>query len=110
MKQGEIWFANLDPTTGSQQAGFRPLLIISGNLLNDLAPVLVCCPLTTQIKNFHGNLVLEPTKQNGLKTKSEVLTLHIRSVSKNRFKEKIGKIDQEQMKIVHKCLEDILNY
>ena len=47
MKQGELWFANLNPTSGSEQAGFRPVIIVSGNLANEYAPVVVCCPLTT---------------------------------------------------------------
>jgi mRNA interferase MazF len=68
MKQGEIWFADLNPVEGSEQAGFRPVLVISGNLLNTYAPVLICCPLTTKIKNYKGNVVLTPSKENGLLT------------------------------------------
>ena len=51
MKQGEIWFTELNPIKGSEQAGFRPVVIISGNALNDFTQVLICCPLTTKIKN-----------------------------------------------------------
>jgi mRNA interferase MazF len=50
MRQGEIWNANLNPTEGSEQAGFRPVVIISGNLANTYAPVVLCCPLTTKLK------------------------------------------------------------
>ncbi len=32
MNQGEIWYADLNPVKGSKQAGFRPVLIVSGNL------------------------------------------------------------------------------
>ena len=32
MKQGEIWYANLDPTEDSDQAGFRPVLIVIGHI------------------------------------------------------------------------------
>ena len=110
MKQGEIWFTNLNPTEGSEQAGFRPVLIISGNILNDNANVLICCPLTTKVKNYHGNLVLNPNEGNGLKQESEVLTFHIRSLSKNRLKQRVGKISKLEMAIVHRCLEDILRY
>ncbi|HET8752793.1 MAG TPA: type II toxin-antitoxin system PemK/MazF family toxin, partial [Salinimicrobium sp.] len=81
MKQGEIWNIYLDPVSGREQVGRRPAVIISGNLLNTYLEVVIVCPLTTSIKNYKGNLILEPNKMNGLKEKSEVLTFYIRSVS-----------------------------
>ena len=110
MKQGEIWFTDLNPIQGSEQAGFRPVVIVSGNLLNDLSNLVICCPLTTKIKNYHGNVVLEPDKTNGLKQTSEILTFHIRSLAKSRLKQKIGKIKNDELKSIHTCLQDILRY
>jgi mRNA interferase MazF len=110
MKQGEIWNANLNPIEGSEQAGFRPVLIISGNLMNDLAPVVVICPLTTKLKRYHGNLILQPNELNKLSNESEVLTFHVRSVSKIKLKQKIGQLTVEELKKVHNCLDDLLNY
>ena len=110
MKQGEIWNANLNPTEGSEQAGFRPVLIISGNMMNDLAPVVVICPLTTKLKRYHGNLILQPNDLNKLKQESEVLTFSVKSISKIRLKEKIGKLTSKELKQVHGCLDDLLNY
>jgi mRNA interferase MazF len=110
MKQGEIWFTNLNPTQGSEQAGFRPVLIISGNLLNQYAEVVICVPLTTKIKNYHGNLILQPNNTNGLNKKSEALTLHLRSISKTRLKERLGKISTDEMRQVLTCMSEILTY
>ena len=110
MKQSEIWFADLNPIQGSEQSSFRPVIIVSGNLLNDLSNLVICCPLTTKIKNYHGNVVLEPDKKNGLKQASEILTFHIRSLSKNRLKQKIGKIKNDDLKSIHLCLQDIMKY
>jgi mRNA interferase MazF len=110
MKQGEIWNANLSPTEGSELAGFRPVLIISGNMMNNLAPVIVICPLTTKLKRYHGNLILQPNKLNKLSNESELLTFYVRSVSKIRLKQKIGKISVTELKQVHNCLNDLLNY
>ena len=110
MKQGEIWNANLNPIQGSEQAGFRPVVIISGNLMNDLTNLVVCCPLTTKIKNYHGNVILDPTKFNGLVTNSEILTFHIRSISKDRLEQKIGKISALELKGIQNCLLDIWKY
>jgi mRNA interferase MazF len=110
MKQGEIWNANLNPIQGSEQAGFRPVVIISGNLMNDLTNLVVCCPLTTKIKNYYGNVILDPTKLNGLVVNSEILTFHIRSISKDRLKQKIGKISALELKGIQNCLLDIWKY
>ena len=110
MLQGEIWDIYLSPTKGSEQTGRRPAVIISGNVMNTYLQVVIVCPLTTSIKNYKGNVVLEPTAVNGLKAPSEILTFHIRSVSKERFDRKIGDITKEQLNEVKSSLNDILRY
>lgn len=110
MKQGEIWFANLNPTEGSEQAGLRPVLIVSGNIANEFAPVVICCPLTTKIKNYKGDLILEPNKQNGLKKESEVMTIHIRSLAKSRLKERIGTIDKTAIAALKQSIQEVLTF
>ncbi len=110
MKQGELWYANLNPSKGSEQAGMRPIVILSGNLLNEHLNIVICCPLTTKIKNYKGNLVLNPNSENKLKKKSEILTFHIRSVSKERLTKKIGTISSEQIAQLKTYLGEILTY
>lgn len=110
MRQGEIWYANLNPSKGSEQAGFRPVVIMSGNLLNQYLSVVIVVPLTTKIKNYKGNPVLKPTKANCLKSESEMLIFHIRSVSKDRLVEKFGNIESSELERAIKTLNDILKY
>ncbi|HKI88078.1 MAG TPA: type II toxin-antitoxin system PemK/MazF family toxin [Draconibacterium sp.] len=110
MKQCEIWYADLNPTRGIEQQGFRPVVIISGNLLNQYLPIVISCPLTTKIKAYKGNPVLEPTTQNGLSQKSEIMTFHIRSISKERLVKKIGSITTAQLNELKQGLDDILKY
>ncbi len=110
MRQGEIWELFFDPIKGSEQGGYRPAVIISGNLLNKHLNVVIVCPLTTSIKNYKGNLILNPSNENGLSKKSEVLTFHIRSVSKNRFGNKTGSISIKKVNTIKQTLNDILRY
>ncbi|WP_299215254.1 type II toxin-antitoxin system PemK/MazF family toxin [uncultured Dokdonia sp.] len=110
MKQGEIWDLYLDPVKGREQGGRRPAIIISGNLLNTYLEVVIVCPLTTSIKNYKGNLIIEPDETNGLDVKSEVLTFHIRSVSKKRLRSKLGAVPQESVDYIKDTLGDILRY
>lgn len=108
MKQGDIWMAHLEPVKGGEQAGFRPVLIISGDLLNTHAPVVICCPLSTSIKAYKGNLVLSPTPTNGLKADSEIMVYHIRSLSKGRLIEKVGEAGAEVVRFIHQSLHTLL--
>ena len=110
MKQGEIWYADLNPTKGSEQAGLRPVVIISGNLLNQHLNVVIVVPLTTKVKSYKGNPVLKPSKENGLKTESEMLIFHIRSVSKERLVRRLGTIESAQLTLSLKTLHEILRY
>jgi mRNA interferase MazF len=110
MKKGEIWNADLSPSKGSKQTGFRPVVILSGNLLNDNLPIVIVMPLTSKIKNYKGNPVLIPSSTNGLKVSSEVLVFHIRSVSKDRLIEKLGTIDADNLLLAIKTLNDVLKY
>ena len=41
MRQGEVWYANLNPTKGSEQAGLRPVVVVSGNLLNQHLNIVI---------------------------------------------------------------------
>ncbi len=109
-KQGEIWYASLDPTKGSEQAGYRPVVILSGNLMNSYLKVLIVCPLTTSIKNYKGNVVVQPAKANGLTKPSEILIFHIRSVSKARLVERIGTVTASQLEEMKKGLGEILKF
>lgn len=110
MKQGEIWELYLNPVKGSEQAGRRPAVILSGDLMNKYLKVVIVCPLTTKIKNYKGNIVLKPDTFNNLIEPSEVLIFHIRSVSKDRLQHNIGNIDKAQLAQLKQGLDDILRY
>ena len=110
IRQGEIWQADLNPVKGSEQAGFRPVVVLSGNLLNQHLAIAIVVPLTTKIKNYKGNPILKPSQTNGLKNKSEMLVFHIRSVSKDRLMRKVGMINPDELAQVTKTLNDILKY
>ena len=110
MKQGEIWQANLNPIRGSEQAGIRPVAILSGNMLNQNLQVVIVAPLTTRVKRYKGNPVLVPNDLNGLKRESEILIFHIRSVSKDRLVKKLGVFGKTDLELALKTLNDVLKF
>ncbi|MBU0704171.1 MAG: type II toxin-antitoxin system PemK/MazF family toxin, partial [Chloroflexi bacterium] len=46
MKRGDVYDARLSPTEGSEQAGIRPVIIVSRDAINRYSPVIVVVPLT----------------------------------------------------------------
>lgn len=107
MRQGEIWMSDLNPVIGSEQAGRRPVVILSGNLMNKFLQVVITAPLTSKVKNYQGNPILEPSQKNGLKLGSELMVFHIRSISKDRLIEKIGEISNDELEMALATLKDI---
>lgn len=110
MQQKEIWLANQNPGMGKEQKGIRPIVIVSGNVLNQYLDIVIALPLTSSVKNYKGNIVLEPSKENGLETTSEVISFQIRSISKARLVKKIGCITTKQLNQLKHGLDDILKY
>ena len=47
MKRGEIWLVSLDPTSGHEQKGRRPVLIVSPEAFNRVTKVPVVLPITS---------------------------------------------------------------
>lgn len=104
MRQGEIWFANLDPAKGSEQSGKRPVVVISGNTLNDALPIVIVVPITSKIKSYPTCVVLESSKASGLKKDSEAITFQIRAVAKKRLSKRIGRIGGGELREILKGL------
>ena len=107
MKQREIWFANLDPTQGSEQAGLRPVVIISGNMMNQNTGLCLACPLSTKIKRFPATIVISKNTQNGLTQDSEALIFQIRVLSHTRLVRRVGEISQQELNNMVLELNDI---
>lgn len=110
IRQKEIWHVYFDPVSGSEQSGNRPAVVISGDTLNKNLDVIIVCPLTSNVHNFEGNIILQPNIENGLSRKSEVLVFHIRSISKNRFKKKVGEINADELKYIKNTLNELLKF
>ena len=108
MKQGDIYYADLEPIKGREQSGKRPVVIISGNAMNENYDVVIICPISSKIKNYKGTVLLKKNKTNNLKLDSEVITFQIRTIDKNRFTKKIGQINNAELEEIITCLNEIL--
>jgi mRNA interferase MazF len=83
-----IFLASLDPTQGSEQAGKRPVLVVSRETVNQLLPVVNVVPLTSRKSSariIYPNEVLLPASQTHLKQDSIALCYQIRTLDRNRL-------------------------
>ncbi len=84
-RRGEIWYVDLDPTVGREQAKRRPCLVISVEQYNlSPADLVVVLPMTSKDKKIPWHVVVD-VRQSGLKQTSFVMCDQIRTVSKERF-------------------------
>lgn len=110
VRQGDVWLADLSPVVGKEQQGYRPVVILSGDMLNRHMPVVFTAPLTTRIKNYKGNPIIRPDPENGLASPSELLVIHFRSISRERLLKKTGNIRPAQVREAIKTLNDLLRF
>jgi mRNA interferase MazF len=83
--RGEIWSANLNPTRGHEQAGERPVLIISTNAFNyGPADLVFVLPLTRTNRRIPLHVPVDPP-EGGLTARSYILCDAMRSIAKERL-------------------------
>jgi mRNA interferase MazF len=106
MFRGEIYQANLDPVSGSEQGGTRPVLIVSRNALNANAPIVIVVPLTSREnkKRLYPTHVEIPARESGLSKDSVTLCEQVRAISKNRLTKRIGLANSRRMSLVDATL------
>lgn len=110
MKQRDIWLADLNPVKGSEQRGIRPVVIISGNAMNDNLNIAIICPLSSKIKQYAGCIVLQKDEQNGLSDDSEIITFQVRTIAQERLIKKLGQISEKELVNIKMGLNEILTY
>ncbi len=107
MMQGSIWNINLDPTVGSEIKKTRPCLILNNNKIGKLA-LKVIAPLTDFKEPYRAvpwMVIIEPSKENGLKKTSVIDLFQVRSLSKKRLIKKLGTVENNVLVQCKKALD-----
>ena len=106
--RGEIYWADLNPTIGHEQAGFRPILVISNDIFNQRSGTVVALAITSQIPKAGFPLTFELLEAN-LPKKSWVKISQIRTLSTLRLTKKLGEIGPQEMNQIIDGLNEILS-
>ncbi|MBI2267784.1 MAG: type II toxin-antitoxin system PemK/MazF family toxin [Armatimonadetes bacterium] len=90
--QWEIYHASLDPVEGSEQAGSRPVLVISREVINQTLPIAAVLPLTSYKPNrrIYATEVFLPRGTGGVLSDSLVLAHQIRTLARSRLGKRYG--------------------
>jgi mRNA interferase MazF len=107
--RGEIWNADLDPTRGREQAGRRPVLVVSADRFNDgPAELVVIVPITSKSKGILWHVPVKPAGTTGLRTESYVMVEAVRCVSRERLGKRMGEVQPDTMGEVEERLRILL--
>lgn len=106
VKRGDIFYADLSPVIGSEQGGVRPVLVVQNDIGNKYSPTIIIAAITSQINKAKLPTHVEITApEYGLPKDSVVLLEQIRTIDKKRLREKIGRFNEEMMRLVDEALK-----
>ncbi|MDD4688549.1 MAG: type II toxin-antitoxin system PemK/MazF family toxin [Eubacteriales bacterium] len=105
VKRGDIFYADLSPVIGSEQGGVRPVLIVQNDIGNKYSPTVIAAAITSQINKANLPTHIEIDAQSGGLTKDSVILMEqIRTIDKERLRDKIGRLDDNHMEQVDNAL------
>jgi len=105
--RGEIRWANLGSTRGREQAGLRPVLVVSHDVFNERSGTVIAIAITSQSQQAGFPLTLA-LKTGDLPKRSWAKISQIRTLSTERVGKLIGKLSPEEMAQVVEGLNEII--
>jgi len=105
--RGDIRWADLNPVRGREQAGLRPVLVLSQDIFNERSGTVIAMALTTRTQKAGFPLTLELTTVD-LPKQSWVKISQIRTLSVERIGKIIGRVAPEEIEQVIDGLNEII--
>ena len=105
--RGDILWADLNPTRGHEQAGLRPVLILSQDVFNERSGTVIAVALTSQPQRAGFPLTLELSSPE-LPKRSWVKISQIRTLSVERLGGTLGRASAEELERVVEGLNEII--
>ena len=106
MRRGEVYDAALDPTRDSEQAGFRPVVVVSRDALHQALPIAIVVPCTTYRpgRRLYPSQVLIRAPDGGLSRDSVALCEQVRALAKSRLAGLRGVLDTHSLAQIERAL------
>ena len=111
MLRGDVFQASLDPARGSEQAGLRPVVIVSRDAINRSSPVVIVIPLTgvEHCARVYPSQVLIRSGTAGLTKDSVALGEQVRAITQKRLSKYLGHLPPEVMTQISVALKVALD-
>jgi len=110
IKQFDIWIADMEPQRGTEAGKVRPVLIVQTNLLNNVHPSSVVCPITTNVQKDSEILRVHIKKgASNLKVDSDIMIDQIRAIDNRRLVNKIGELAKDLQALVKDNIKIVLD-
>ena len=111
IRRGDIYYADLRPVIGSEQGGVRPVLVIQNDIGNKHSPTVICAAITSKMNKAKLPTHVElNTRRCAMVRDSVILLEQLRTIDKQRLKEKICHIDGALLQEVDRALKSVWNW
>jgi mRNA interferase MazF len=105
--KGDVVWADLDPVVGREQAGLRPVLILSEEIFNLRSQTVIAMAITSQAQRA-GYPLTYPLQEKFFPKPSWVKIGQVRTLSVARLRQKLGRVSPETLDRILRGLQEIL--
>jgi len=110
IKKWDVYIANLNPRHKAEPGKIRPVVVVQTNLLNNIHPTTIICPISSKIQKEATLLRVHLKKgEGGLKESSDILIDQIRAIDNSRFHKHLSSLEYASVEKLKKCLNLILD-
>lgn len=109
-RRGDIWLLDWSPSRGSEQAGYRPGLIVQTDAANanPAYPNTIVLAISTKGKPVPFHVAVKPSRRNGLTEPSFVKCEQVLTVAKERLTRRLGAVDESSLQAVDRALRVVM--
>lgn len=105
VRRGDICMVDFNPARGSEQAGFRPALVIQNDVGNRYSPTTIVAAISAAPERLYPFLVRLAAGEGGLERDSAVNASQILTVDKARLARRLGSLSAERMREVDRAIK-----
>lgn len=105
IKRGDIFLVNFNPSRGSEQAGYRPAVVIQNNIGNKYSSATIVAAITAAVDKIYPFMVRLSAGEGGLEKESAVNLAQILTIDKVRLERKLGTLSSERVSEVDAAIK-----
>ena len=104
-RRGDIYFANLDPVVGSEQGGYRPVVVVQNDIGNKHSPTIIVVTVTSKVSKKANMPTHFLFRNNPAFRKASMVQMeHIYTIDKSKIDQYLGKATEREMRAIDRGL------